>query len=193
MALPVTAQVITAAILGSAPDLKGPSWLLLASAVGEAVSLWARLPSSITLTGVVTGTVGGGKVTGKLFIAPTPIPLPATVLAAGFSGPLSPRIGAAIGMGVSTALNASAGYTGNSIGAIGADVSKVIASNPATLTTFLVGSMASRGLKGPQAPLLASGVANGIAAMILTGIGTGVAAGAPGPSPAVGSSISKVF
>lgn len=191
--MPVAAQAITAAIIGAAPDLTGPSWFMLASSVGNAVSFWIRVPSSVAITGIVTGTVGGGKVTGKLFIAPTPIPLPATVLAAGFSGPLSPRVASAIGMGVSTALNATAGYSGNSIGAIGADVSKVILANPATLTTILVGSMASRGLRGPQAPLLASGIANGIAAMVLTGIGTGVAAGPPGPSPAVGSSISKVI
>ncbi len=165
----------------------------LASAVGQAVSVWTKIPTSVVLTGVVTGTVGGGVVTGKVFVAPSPLPLPATVLAAGFAGPSAPQVATAIGLGVSNSLNAIAGYRGTATGAIGADASKVIFADPISLTSLLVGSMASFGLTGPQAPLLASGIANGISTMLLTGVGTGVAAGAPGPSPGAGVSRSGLF
>ncbi len=190
--MPVTEPVVTSAIIAAAPDLTGPSWYLLASAVGQAVSVWIKIPTSVSVSGVVTGTVSSGIVAGKLFIPPTPIPLPATVLAAGFSGPLSPRISSAIGIGVSTSLNASAFYSGSAIGAVGADVSKVIFADPISLTSLMVGAMASKGLVGPQSPILASGLANGIATMVLTGTGTGIAFGAAGPAPAVGTSKSKI-
>jgi hypothetical protein len=191
--MPITPPPITAAILAAGAGLTGPNFLALASAVGRAVSVWSKFPTSVVLAGVVTGTVGGGIVTGKLFVFPSPLPLPATVPGAGFLGPSAPRIAAAIGIGVSNALNATAGYTGTATGAIGADVSKVIFADPASLTSLMIGGMATFGLTGPQAPLLASGLASGIATMLLTGTGTGVAAGAPGPSPSAGVSRSKLF
>lgn len=191
--MPIAPPPITAAILTAGAGLTGRNFLSLASAVGQAVSVWTKIPTSVVLTGVVTGTVGGGVVTGKVFVAPSPLPLPATVLAAGFAGPSAPQVATAIGLGVSNSLNAIAGYRGTATGAIGADASKVIFADPISLTSLLVGSMASFGLTGPQAPLLASGIANGISTMLLTGVGTGVAAGAPGPSPGAGVSRSGLF
>lgn len=191
--MPITAPIITSAILAAAPDLTGSSWALLAAAVGQAVQAWAILPLNVTLTGVVTGTVGGGSVTGKIFIPPSPLPLPATTLAAGFAGLKAPRIAAGIGIGVSTALNASGAYLGVTVGACGADVSKIVFVNPASLTGILIGCCNANGLNGPQTPLLASGIANGIATMFLTGTGIGTAIGFPGPVPGAGLSRSKLW
>lgn len=191
--MPIAPPPITAAILTAGVGLTGRNFLSLASAVGRAVSVWSKFPTSVVLAGVVTGTVGGGLVTGKLFVFPSPLPLPATVPAAGFIGPSAPRLAAAIGLGVSNSLNAIAAYRGTATGAIGADVSKVIFADPVSLTSLMIGAMATFGLTGPQAPLLAAGLANGIATLMLTGTGTGVAAGAPGPSPSAGVSRSQLF
>jgi hypothetical protein len=193
--MPIVAPAITSAILaaGASSGIVGPNFQLLASSVGRAVSVWARIPSSVVLTGAVTGAVGGGQVSGKLFVVPSPIPLPATIAGVGFLGVQAPLLGGAIGIGVSTSLNAIAGYRGVSTGAIGVDASKVIFADPTSLISLLTGGMTGVGLVGPQAPLLAAGIANGIAAMLLTGVGVGVAAGAAGPSPGVGVSRSSLF
>jgi len=191
--MPITAPIITSSILAAAPDLTGSSWVLLATAVGQAVQAWAIVPLNVSLTGVVTGTVGGGSVTGKVFISPSPLPLPATILAAGFAGLKAPRVAAGIGMGVSTAINVSGAYLGLTVGACGADVSKVVFANPASLTGILIGCCNANGLVGPQTPLLASGIANGIATMLLTGTGIGTAIGFPGPVPGAGTSRSKLW
>ena len=191
--MPILAPPITAAILTAGAGLTGSNFLALASAVGQAVSIWAKIPTSVVMTGVVTGSVGAGVVAGKLFVTPSPLPLPASVLGAGFAGPTAPQIAVAIGLGVSNSLNATAGYRGVSTGALGNDVSKVIFADPTSLTGLLVSSMGAFGLVGPQAPLLASGLASGIAAMLLTGTGTGVATGAPGPLPGTGISRSSLI
>lgn len=132
-------------------------------------------------------------VTGKFFLVPVPLPVNATVAATTLLGPSASLVATAVGVGVGGSLNASAGYRGTATGAIGADFSKVVFSNPVTLIGILTSNFASAGLRGPQAALLATGLGNGIAAMVLTGGGTGVAAGAPGPSPGTGVSRSALF
>lgn len=191
--MPITPPAITTAILQAAPGLQGPSWYLLAGCVGQAVAAWALTPTSVALTGVVTGTVGSGTVFGKLLLAPTALPLPATLAAAGIYGVSAPQMAIGIGVGVSSSLNATANYTGVSTGAIGTDASKVVVADPASLTSILTSICVSQGLVGPQAPLLSTGIANGIAAILLTGGGIGVASGVAGPAPGVGSSLSRLL
>lgn len=189
----ITPGILTASILGSAPDLVGKNWFLLAGAVGGALPKWFRLPSGVFLTGVVTGVVGGGVVSGKIFLPPSPLPLPATFLGVGFAGPEAMRIATGIGLGVSTAINSAGNYAGVATGAIGSDTSKVVFADPVSLTGIISAELAALGFLGPSAPLLASGIANGISTMLLKGTGTGVATGTPGPSPGVGVSKSLII
>ena len=191
--MPILAPVITSSIIAAAPTLNGPRWFQLASCIGQAVATWAVIPINVNISGVVTGTVGAGAVTGKMFFLPTPLPVPAMVAAAGFVGPSAVLLANGVGLGVSGALNASAGYVGVSAGAIGADVSKVVFANPETLITLLSSIFAANGFLGPLAPELATGIGAGIAELVMTGTGTGAAAGVPGPAPAAGTSKSSLF
>ena len=191
--MPITAPAITSAIVAAGPGLTGPTWLQLATAIGIAVAKWATSPTDVVLAGVTIGAVGGGNVTGKLYLPPVPLPISASVAAAGLLGPLAPQVATAVGVGVGTALSASAGYTGVSVGAIGADVSKIVSANPATLIAGLTAAFAALNIKGPTASSLAIGLGSGIAAMFLTGTGVGVSVGGAGPSPGTGSSKSSLF
>lgn len=191
--MPITAPSLTAAIIAAGPGLTGPVWLQLAGAIGVAVAGWAVNPSNVVVMGAVVGVVGGGTVTGKLFVAPVPLPLNAAAAAAGLLGPLSPQMATAVGVGIGNALNASAAYQGSALGAIGADVSKVVSANPATLISALVQSFSAFQIRGPTAGTLAVGLGSGIATMFLTGTGTGFAVGAAGPSPGTGVSKSSLI
>ena len=112
---------------------------------------------------------------------------------AGLVGVSAPQIATAVGVGIGNAYSATGQYIGTSTGAIGADISKVVFANPATLTPLLVSSLAVQGVVGPAAVQLCAGLAPGIASMFLTGFGTGVAAGPTGPSPGTGVSKSSVL
>ena len=191
--MPITAPSLTAAIISAGPALTGPVWLQLAGAIGVAVAGWSVNPSNVVVMGTVVGALGGGTVTGKIFMAPVPLPLSAAAGSAGLVGPLSPQMATAVGVGIANALNASAGYQGVSTGAIGADLSKIVAANPATLIAALVQSFYAFQIRGPTAGTLAVGLGSGIATMFLTGTGTGVAVGGAGPSPGVGVSKSSLI
>jgi hypothetical protein len=191
--MPILAPAISSAILQAGPTLRGTEFAKIALAVGLSVQAWAVNPVNVVLVGAVIGTLGGGTVTGKFFLPPAPLPATAAMAAAGLLGPLGPQVATAVGVGVATALNASAGYKGTSTGAIGGDVSKVTLANPATLIALLVYNFTSVGLVGPVAAQLAVALGNGIATMVLQGGGIGVAAGAPSPSPGTGVSKSGLF
>lgn len=194
--MPVLAPNVTNAILvAGAANLNGPVWAQIAAAVGLSVEQWVRA-GGITLTGVTTGTVGGGTVIGtSLFFPPQPLPVNAATAAIGILGSTGQFAAAAIGIGVANALNASAGYAGVSIGVgAGTDVSKVTFANPATLTNLLVANLNAVGVGGPVALQFAGGVGSGLAALALTGTSPvpGIVTGIPSPSAAWGSSTSKV-
>jgi hypothetical protein len=189
----VTPPTLTAAIIAAAPTLKGPAWFQLCSGIGTGIVVWAVIPSNVVVTGVVTGTTGGGAVGGKLVIPPVPAPIVASVSGAGLVGATAPQIATAVGIGIGNAYSATGQYVGTSTGAIGSDVSKVVFANPATLTPLLVSSLAAQGIRGPAAIQLCGGLAPGIASMFLTGTGIGVAAGPSGPAPGIGVSKSSVL
>ena len=100
----------------------------------------------------------------------------------------------AVGIGVGTSYSASGQYIGTSVGVgVGADVSKVVFANPATLQPLLVSGLAAQGLIGPAAAQLAAALSPGIATMFLTGFGTGAATGPTGPAPGTGVSKSSII
>lgn len=191
--MPITPQAITAAIIAASPSLTGPTWSQLAAAIGIAVGRWAVTPSDVVCAGVVIGAVGGGAVTGKLYLPPVPLPISSSTAAAGLLGPIAPQMATAVGVGIGTSMTSSAGYIGVSVGAIGVDTSRIIFANPATLIAGLVSTFAAFNIKGPTAGSLAIGLGSGIATMFLTGTGAGVAVGGAGPSPGTGTSKSSLF
>ncbi len=192
--MPVNGNLIANAIIASgASSLNGPQFRRLAKAVGKSVAYWIKFQTNVLIIGSTNGAAGGGPVTGKLFFTPVLPAMVASFTASTLTGPSARKVAFAIGKGVVTSLNATAGYRGQSTGAIGADVSKVTFVNPATLIPILKTNMASQRLVGLSTNLLATAIANGVTAIVLTGGGTGVAAGPAGPAPSTGISRSKVF
>jgi hypothetical protein len=191
--VPLTAPLITTAILSAAPGLAGPVWVRTAAGIGSGVQAWLATPGNVNLVGVVTGVTGGGVVTGKLTVVPTPLPVNVAVAGVGLLGPEAQLAAVAIGLGVGQALNGFAAYGGVATGAVGPEVSRVVSANASSLVPLLAGSFESQGLRGPLALKFAAALGPGIAGIVLTGIGTGVATGPGGPFPSVGSSFSSVI
>jgi len=185
----LTAATISSAILGAAPEMAGVSAPTVAQVVGNAVYAWAILPANLSLTGVTTGALGAGVVTGTLVVPPDVVVVAAGLTSAGVVGPTSVVLAKAVAVGLSLAF-ASAQYTGPSIGvAIGVDNSVVSTANPATLTPPL-----AAGFPGPSGPAVAVGLASGITSLLLLGTGIGVVAGTPTGGSGVGiSGPSTVF
>lgn len=195
--MPVTAPVVTANIISAGAGLSGTKWLTVSGAVGLSVEQWV-LAGGVSLTGVTTGTAGGGAVVGapgSLFFPPQPLPLNVALAAVEVLGPTGQLAAAALGVGVANALTTTAGYMGVSIGVgAGTDLSRVVYADPTLLTGLLTANFAAFGVGGPIGLRLAGGVGAGLAALALTGTGviTGIVTGAPAPAPAVGTSTSKV-
>jgi len=156
------------------------------------VVTWSAVPANVLVTGNTTGTVGGGAVTGKITLPPIPAPVIASLSGLGVLGLQAPQVGSAVGIGIANAYTASAIYVGQSIGAIGANVSKVTFANPATLVASLNVALTGQGFNGLVSRQLASGLAPGIVSLFLTGFGTGAAVGAAGPSPGTGVSTASI-
>lgn len=174
--------------------MQGPAWIQLAGVIGSAVFAWSQSPSNLSLQGVTTGVAGGGFVTGTIFVRPIPLPVSASLDAAGLVGVDAALIGQAVGIGVATTFSASATYQGTSAGVgSGTDVSRISVANGPALVLALNAAAATAGLRGVSVPRISTGLGPGIAALLLTGTGTGVVSGPSGPAPAVGTSISRVF
>lgn len=191
--MPITAEVVGTAILAADPSLAGPVWTEFVLALGRAIQIWAVTPGNVVLQGTVTGAAGGGVVIGKFYLNPVPLPMPPNTAAVGLLGFQTSALALAVGLGVGNSMNATAMYKGVAAGAVGADISKVVSANPATLSALIVGSLAGQNIKGPLVVQLAMGLANGISTMVLTGGGSGVAAGPAGPAPSVGTSTSSLL
>lgn len=197
--MPVVAPSITNGILtAGGAKLNGPVWLGVAGAIGLSVEQWVRA-GGITLTGVTTGTAGGGAVVNTpnafLFFPPQPLPLTASTAAVSILGNMGQFAASAIGIGVANALNSSAGYAGVSIGVgAGTDLSKVTRADAAPLIGLLTANLNAVGIGGQTGLLFAGAVGSGLAALALTGTSPfiGIVTGLPTPSAATGTSISQV-
>jgi len=190
----LTANIISSAIQAAAlADLTGPNAAKLFSAIGKAVHAWITIPINVYLTGITTGQAGVGSISvGKLFMLPAIPLITAGLVGASQTGPTSLLLAKAVSIGLATAISGSGTYSGFSVGvAVGADISKVVFANPATLVPLLTANMAGDlGGFGANAASVAAGLAVGIANQVLTITGVGVVAGtpAPSPTPAVGTS-----
>lgn len=187
---------IAAALRSSAPFPGGPTFDLFCQAVSQAIVGW--LPTGVTLTGVTTGVVGAGTVTGTLAFTSTP----ATVLAAmagTFRGQTAPQLATVISVGLNTGLLGLT-YSGVSVGvATGLDVSHVVSANPTTLAQTLrsihSGLCAIQRGTGAQAAGFYEALAAGISTVLLTGLtvppsGVVAPSGPAGSYPGVGTSTS---
>lgn len=190
----LTPPTITAAIIAAAPDLPGPDFLRIATLLGVSITSWAQLPSNVVVQGVTSGVAGSGAVTGKLFVAPQPVPVNAAFAGASLLGINAQQMARGIGVGVGTAFTSSAQYVGVSAGVgTGSDISKITFANPSTLTAAILAAAPGLGFGGPAMPVFAAAVGTGVSTLLLTGTGTGAVAGPGGPVPAAGTSISKVL
>ena len=96
-------------------------------------------------------------------------------------------------IGVANAFNSSAQYQGVSAGVgVGADTVTKVTANPATLTAAIMAAASGTGLKGVSMPQLAGALGTGIASLVSTASGFGTVTGAGGPTPAAGTSVSRV-
>jgi hypothetical protein len=182
----LSSSIITGAIISAGANMTGPSFPLLAQALGNGIYSWAIVPANLLLAGVVSGAQGVGVVTGKLSIVPNPPLVLAGLSSSGVIGPTASQLASAVGTGVANAFTSSAQYTGPAVGvAGGADVSGVIVANLATLTPILLSSMAGTfGQLGVSSSQVAQGLSTGISSLIQTAVGTGAVTGTP-TSPTV--------
>jgi hypothetical protein len=192
--MPLIPSQIAAQIRLAAPLFTGTMWVPVSEAIGMAVTAWAMGgPQNVMLTGVNTGVLGGGVVTGKLICPPAPPLVIGACTAAGNTGPMVSMLATAASIGVSTAISQSGMYAGPSAGTgSGVDFSKVVSANPATLIALLDTMLrAYTGGGGAGISMLATGLGSGIAANVMLGFGapgTGAVLGAVGPLPGVGTS-----
>ena len=170
----------------------GPTYEILCQAIGNALVTW--LPT-VTLTGVTTGVIGAGTVTGTLtFTGLLPAVL-AALTGAGLQGQAVQGLATGLVNGL-TVLNGLT-YLGNSTGvATGTDTTFVTVANTTSLASILQGVHTSlcsaQGGTGSSVPGFYTGIANAIGTIVSTGIGTGVVApaGPVGPSSSAGTSLS---
>lgn len=158
----------------------------LCVSLGNAFYTWAMIPGNVPVTGVSTGLLGVGTVTGTLALAPNPGLVLSVLKASGLNGVTAPQMAQIISGGLSLAMS-TAQYSGPSAGVgVGVDSSSIPAANPFTLATLLAPSF-----PGPTGPLFSNAVANASVALLATTVGVGAVAGTigatipvAGPTPA---------
>ncbi len=191
----VTSAAITAAIVGVAnarfPGSKNMPQIALA--VGRSLLQWLPIQTNVLVQGVTIGVAGTGAVNGKIQFVSNGATI-GTLAAAGIRGTNSLGIAISVENGVASALNASAQYTGSSIGVgVGSDTCKVALANSGTLIGILIPNLQGAGVNGTLAAQLGTGLGNGLATLIQTGYGFGGVTGSPSPVSASGTSLSLVF
>ena len=192
--MPVTGNAISnSIILAGTANFSGTQFRKISKSVGSSVSTWIKVKANVPILGSTTGAVGSGRVTGKMAFVPATPAMVATFAANGLTGSSARKLATAIANGVVISLNATAAYQGQSVGAIGADVSKVTFANPGTLIPILKTNMASQTLLGFSTAALSSAIAQGVAAIVISGVGAGVSVGGAGPFPSTGVSNSSIF
>jgi hypothetical protein len=193
--MPTIGGVLAGSIIAAGPPLKGPTWFKVAAATGGGIATWLKLGPAATLwVGSVNGTLGGGTVNGKIFVAPLVPGMVGAFAGVGMVGPTAAKVASAIAVGLANNLNATGTYKGASVGVgVGADVGKVVFANPATLFPVLVGSFAGKGLIGPSAIRMATAITIGTCSILMTGSGGGAVTGPTGPLPGTGGSVCSIL
>ena len=187
--------VIAAALRSAGPFPGGPTIDILCQALAAAITSW--LPTGVALTGVTTGVVGAGAVTGTLAFSATPTAVQGAMAA--WTGPTTSYLATMLAAGLNSGL-AGLPYAGVSVGVgSGLDTSHVVSANVPALATLLRTTHSAMcspmGGSGAMTPVFYDALAAGVGVVVLTGMTvppTGVVAPtAPlGPSSSVGTSTS---
>lgn len=175
----------------------GFSFDQMAWAVAFSVASWGvGQKFNLGLTGIATGTAGGGAVNplvSRLVVPPNPGVVIGSLASAGMVGALGVSLGTVVGLAIPKTFSTVGQYSGVSLGVgVGADVSKITTANAATLIPILSANLASFLGPGPASPMMAVGLGNGIALLLLAGTGSGSVVGPPSISPGGGSTQSVV-
>ena len=187
---------VTCRAMGGFP-FAGVNFDRAALGIANGVCQWAlSQPANLALTGAATGLMGVGvinPVTTKLLVPPDFVVVSGAIVGAGLAGPLGQSFAIVTAQAISQAFSTVGQYYGTAptVG-VGADVSKIAVSNPATLIAMLMQSLAGTLGVGPLMPMLATGLGNGIAALLLTGTGTGSVNGPSVPGTGAGPTVSVV-
>lgn len=196
---PLLASSLLASRTAGAFPFGGLAFDALAQGIASGVCAWAiSQPQNLALVGASTGTAGAGiilPVTTRLTVPPNVPGVLAALTAAGLNGPLGLALATVVTAGIAGSFTAYGQYTGTSAGVgVGADISKVVVANPATLMATLAAAIGPMyGTGGPALGMLCAGLANGISALLLGGTGIGSVTGPPSPSGGVGVTNSVVI
>jgi hypothetical protein len=170
----------------------------LAQGLASGICTWGiSQPQNLALVGAATGTAGAGAilpVTTKLIVPPNMPAMLAGLSGAVLVGPLGLSLATVVTTGLATVFTAQAQYMGTAAGVgVGADISKILVANSASLAAILMGTLGpALGGGGPALPMFASGLAAGISALLLGGTGTGSVTGSPSTAPGAGVTNSVV-
>jgi len=159
--------------------------------IGLGVWTWAVAnPMNLALTGMATGTAGGGvilPVTASINLPPILIAIPimrAALAGAGINGVTANGLAVSVATGICKAFSQHAGYTAPVALGSGKDFSKITVVNVATLIPILMSTIAGILLgAGPALPMLAVGLSVGIGGILLLGTGSATVVGAPAVPP----------
>ena len=181
----VYASLMGARTSGGLPFL-GLNFDRLALGTAQGVVQWGvSQPQNLLLGGAASGPPGNGVInpfTTRLFVPPAVGVLTAALAGAGMVGPLAQPLATAITTGITTAIITAAQYLGTAVGVSnGADVTKVVLANPASLIGIFMMTLRATLGSGPALNQMAVGLGNGIAGLFMLGVGAGVVTGMPSP------------
>lgn len=192
--MPIIGPQLAANIRACSPNT-GAGWVMLTEGIGLGVQNWINAnPVNMMLVGVTGGSAGAGIVSGKLYCPPAPPLIIGACASAGMTGVMMSSLATSVSIGLSNTINQTGFYSGASVGVSGgADASKALISNAATLMPMLLGGMAAVGMTGVTLPMLATGLGNGIALNLALVFGTGIVSPvAPAPAAAAGTSPTSI-
>ena len=193
--MPIIGSHLAANIRACSPNT-GTGWLMLSEGIGLGVQNWINSnPINLMMVGSTNGVAGAGMVSGKLYCPPAPPLVVGACSGAGMTGVMAASLATSVSIGLSNTINQAGFYMGSSVGVSGgADISKALVSNSATLIPLLISGMGAMGVSGVTVPIIATGLGNGIAANLALAFGTGIVAPvAPAPSAASGASPTSVM
>lgn len=183
------ASPLLASILASYPHPGSKTFPRIATAVATAWTAWVHTPGVVLLQGTVTGTLGSGVVSGKLFLSVQGT-IPAALRASGFDSSFGEEIGLAIEKGLATTITISGQYQGSSPSmGVGTDISTVRLAEPSSFSALLKAALQGSGVSGVLAQNLLAGLGAGVPALTKTcrgvGAATGPTSGIAGSGPSV--------
>ncbi len=188
--MPIIGPQLAANIRACSPNT-GVGWVMLTEALGLGVQNWINAnPVNMMLVGSTNGSAGAGMVSGKLYCPPAPPLIIGACAGAGMTGVMMSSLATSVSIGLSNTINQTGFYMGPSAGVSGgADASKALISNGATLIPMLISGMTAVGMTGVTLPMLAAGLGNGVALNLALVFGTGIVSPvAPAPAAATGAS-----